>query len=50
MSSINNKNNLAYEISVDEIIKCVKRLKQGKSDGEKRHNCDHVIYGLKIVV
>ena len=43
------KENVAYDISVDEVIEGVQRLKLGKSDGEERLNSKHMIHGSKIL-
>ena len=37
-----------YNISVEDIIEGVQRLKLGKSDGEEGLNSDHIIHGLRI--
>ena len=44
------KENVAYDISVDEVIEGVQRLKLGKSDGEERLNSIHIIHGPKLFV
>ena len=55
MNSINTeinkqiKENVAYDISVDEVIEGVQRLKLGKSDGEEGRNSNHIIHGPKIL-
>ena len=43
------KENVAYNISVDEVIEGVQRLKLGKSDGEEGLNSNHIIHGPKIL-
>ena len=43
------KENVAYDISVDEVIEGVQRLKLGKSDGEEGLNSNHIIHGTKIL-
>ena len=43
------KANVAYDISVDEVIEGVQRLKLGKSDGEEDLNANHIIHGPKIL-
>ena len=43
------KENVAYDISVDEVIEGVQQLKLGKSDGEKGLNSNHIILGPKIL-
>ena len=43
------KENVAYDISVDEVIEGVQRLKLGKSDGEEGLNFNHIIHGPKIL-
>ena len=43
------KENVAYDISVDEVIEGVQRLKRGKSDGEEGLNSNHIIHGPKIL-
>ena len=43
------KENVAYYISVDEVIEGVQRLKLGKLDGEEGLNSNHIIHGPKIL-
>ena len=43
------KENVAYDITVDEVIEGVQRLKLGKSDGEEGLNSNHIIHGPKIL-
>ena len=38
-----------YNISVEDIIEGVQRLKLGKSKGEEGLNSDHVIHGPRIL-
>ena len=42
------KENVAYNISVDEVTEGVQRLKLVKSDGEEGLNSNHIIHGPKI--
>ena len=41
-------NDVAYDISADEVTEGVQRLKLSKSDGEGGLNSDHIAHGLKI--
>ena len=43
------KEKVASDISVDEVIEGVQRLKLGKSDGEEGLNYNHIIHGPKIL-
>ena len=38
-----------YNISVEDVIEGVQRLKLGKSDGEEGLNSDHIIHGPRIL-
>ena len=39
----------AYNICVDDTVKCVRRLKLGKSDGEEGLSSDHIINGPRLL-
>ena len=43
------KEHVVYDISVEDIIEGVQRLKLGKSDGEEGVNSDHIIHDLRIL-
>ena len=43
------KENVAYDMSVDEVIEGVQRLKLGKSDDEEGLNSNHIIHVSKIL-
>ena len=38
-----------YDISVEDVVEGVQRLKLGKSDGEEGLNSDHIIHGPRIL-
>ena len=43
------KNNIAYDISVEEVIGGVQRLKLGMLDGDWGLKSDHIIHGATIL-
>jgi hypothetical protein len=48
---INNRLNSSHEynVSVDDVVSAIKRLKLGKSDGEEGLNSDHIINGPHLL-